>query len=229
MSLMHLHVVSEGPTELTFALHTLGPHLRTFNVETFSRCVLTGKDKRSGKTFRGGMTTYAKAKNDLVRWLKERREDDCRFTTMFDLYALPIDFPGYLEARKKIDPYEKVRIIEEALQADVGDQRFLPYVQLHEFEALILADPRQLDWEYLEHEKSIRRLIAMVDAEGGNPEKINDGAETAPSKRIQTLIQEYDKVTAGNFVVEKIGLERLRQKCRHFGEWLTRLERLSTS
>jgi len=174
------------------------------------------------------MTTYAKAKNDIVRWLKERPENTCRFTTMFDLYALPTDFPGFPEAQKKTDPYEKVRVIEAALQADVGDWRFLPYIQLHEFEALILADPRQLDWEYLEHENSIRQLIAMVEAEGGNPEKINDGAETAPSKRIGRLIPEYDKVTAGNAVIEKIGLDILCRKCQHFGDWLTRLEQLST-
>lgn len=24
-----------------------------------------------------------------------------------------------------------------------------PYIQLHEFEALILADPKKLDWEYM--------------------------------------------------------------------------------
>jgi hypothetical protein len=229
MNPMHLHVLAEGQTEMMFAQRLLGPHLRQFGVETFSRCVLTGQDRREGRTFRGGMTNYAKAKDDIVRWLKERNENHCRFTTMFDLYALPSDFPGCQAAQQVADPYSKVRIIEDALRMDIGDRRFLPYVQLHEFEALILADPRQLDWEYLEHETSIKTLIEMVQAEGGNPETINDGAETAPSKRIGKLIAEYDKVMAGNVVVEKIGLDRLRQKCRHFGEWLTRLEQLPRS
>ena len=60
---------------------------------------------------------------------------------MFDLYALPADFPGYAEARREVDPYGKVRILEDALGNDIADRRFIPYIQLHEFEALILADP----------------------------------------------------------------------------------------
>jgi hypothetical protein len=53
---------------------------------------------------------------------------------------------------------------------------------------------------------------------------INDGFETAPSKRILKEIPEYDKVTAGVSVAGKIGIETLRAKCRHFSEWLAKLE-----
>jgi hypothetical protein len=52
-----------------------------------------------------------------------------------------------------------------------------------------------LDIEYFDCEKSIRNLITMVGDK--NPELINDGKETAPSKRILKEIPEYDKVTAG--------------------------------
>ena len=64
----------------------------------------------------------------------------------------------------------------------------------------------------------------MVQAE--NPELIDDGPETAPSKRILEEIPEYDKVAAGVSVVGKIGLPVLRQKCAHFNGWLTKLEQL---
>jgi hypothetical protein len=55
---------------------------------------------------------------------------------------------------------------------------------------------------------------------------IDDGPTTAPSKRIIAEIPEYDKATAGVAVAEKIGMDTLRQKCRHFNEWITRLEQL---
>ena len=141
--------------------------------------------------------------------------------------ACPRDFPGYDEAMRQQDPYEKVRKLELALQYDVGDSRFVPYIQLHEFEALILADPAKLDWEYLEHERPIAELVDMV--RGQNPELIDDGPDTAPSKRILSIIPEYNKVAVGVSVASHIGLPVLREKCRHFNDWLTRLEQLGAS
>ena len=170
---------------------------------------------------------YEKAKKDVQAWLKEDGHAECRFTTMFDLYALPDDFLGYAEAVRKSDPYDRVGILEQRMADDIGDSRFIPYIQLHEFEALILADPKQLDWEYLEHGAPINNLVSMVGSQ--NPELINDGPATAPSKRILGEIPEYDKATAGVAVAEKIGLPMLRRKCRHFDGWLVRLEQLGRS
>jgi hypothetical protein len=222
-SVIRLHIIAEGQTEQSFVKKVLAGHLADFNVFADARCVLTSKDKRAAVEFRGGLSSYQRVKKDILTWLKEDSHSECRFTTMFDLYALPDDFPKYEEAKKKI-PYKRVDLLEEAMRDDIADGRFIPYIQLHEFEALILASPQQLDWEYLEHEKPIAKLINM--ARDKNPELIDDGQETAPSKRILEEIPEYDKVTAGVSVARRIGLETLREKCRHFHEWITRLEKL---
>ena len=60
---------------------------------------------------------------------------------------------------------------------------------------------------------------------------IDDGPETAPSKRIIQLIPEYAalKVSVGSIVAQKIGIARLREKCLHFGQWLLQLEQLGKS
>ena len=222
--MIRLHFTAEGQTEQAFAKTVLTPHLAHYEVYVDARCVLTSKDKRAAKEYRGGLISYQKAKADVQTWMKEDGDLDCRFTTMFDLYALPEDFPGYGEAKRELDPYERTRILENAMREDINDFRFVPYIQLHEFEALILADPAKLDWEYLEHDTPISNLISMVDS--GNPELINDGVMTAPSKRILREIPEYDKVTAGVSVVHHIGLPALRQQCRHFNDWVKNLERL---
>ncbi len=227
MSGIHLHIIAEGQTEQQFVLKVLAPHLAQHQVFADARCILTSKDKHTGRQSRGGLPNYTKAKNDIQRWLKEDSRTNCRFSTMFDFYALPNDFPDFTNAQKKTDPYQKIAFLEAALAQDIGDSRFIPYIQLHEFEALILADAQKLDWEYLEHDRAIANLVAMVG--DGNPELINDGAETAPSKRILKQIPEYDKVTAGWTVVEQIGLATLRHKCTHFNEWLTRLEQLGAT
>ncbi|MHB1654173.1 MAG: DUF4276 family protein [Desulfitobacteriaceae bacterium] len=61
-----------------------------------------------------------------------------------------------------------------------------------------------------------------------SPEHINEGFVTAPSKRIGSLIPEYldSKRIAGPLVAKEIGLEKIRQKCRHFNDWLRSLEAL---
>lgn len=223
-----LHIIAEGQTERGFTERVLTPHLSAFNVFADARCVLTSKDMRRGKKYSGGLVSYTKAKQDILNWMKEDKNPDCRFSTMFDLYSLPKDFPGYKKAQAEQDACKKVDMLESHLkqdiEAEIKDKRFIPYIQLHEFEALILADPKQLDWEYTEHDKAIAHLIAMVGNQ--NPELINNGRETAPSKRILKEIPEYNKATAGPAIAEKIGLALLRKKCAHFDKWLSTLEQL---
>jgi len=223
--MIRLHVTAEGQTEQRFVQTVLAPHLASFNVFTDARCVLTSRDKKACREYRGGLDNYMRAKRDIQAWLEQDADDSCRFTTMFDLYALPEDFPGFAAARVNQSPYSQVAMLEAAFLADIGGTRFVPYIQLHEFESLILAEPNSLDWEYLEHDRAIAGLVAEIGEQ--NPELVNDGPTTAPSKRILAKIPEYDKATAGVAVTSHIGLATLRRKCTHFGEWLTRLEGLA--
>ena len=137
--MIRLHIIAEGQTEKKFVDTVLTDYLSGFDVFCDTRCVLTSKDKRTGKKYSGGLSSYKKAKNDILLWIKQDKKTDCRFSTMFDFYALPGDFPGMDEIESITDPYEKVALLENALVRDIGDDRFIPYIQLHEFEALILS------------------------------------------------------------------------------------------
>ena len=221
---IRLNIISEGQTEEYFVKRVLAPYLANFNIFTYVRSVLTGKDKK--KSYRGGLINYQKAKNDILMWIKEDDHPEVRFTTMFDLYALPTDFPKYSEAIKINNPYEKVEFLEKAFKDDINHYRFSPYFQLHEFEALIFANPEPLKYEYFDYEKEIGELI-KIGNEYKNPELINDDPQRAPSKRILQLIPEYDKANVGPDIAANIGIETLKQKCRHFNNWVTALERMS--
>ena len=118
-----------------------------------------------------------------------------------------------------------MQILEDALKEDIDDRRFIPYIQLHEFETLILADVGKLDWEYLDHDAPIRRLVDIVGDQ--NPELIDDTPEGAPSKRILDELPEYDKANSGLLVAEKIGLQTMKTKCSHFRAWVELLEGLA--
>ncbi len=222
---VRLHFVVEGQTEETFVRDVLSPHLATHSVWCAVRCVTTSR--RRGKKYRGGLDSYLRAKNDLIRWMKEDSALEVWYTTMFDLYRLPSDFPNYQQASLLACSRQRVACLETAWKEDIPFPRFIPYIQLHEFEALVLADPEKLDWEFLEHEAAIANLVRLTKM-FESPELINDGDDTSPSKRIIKEIPDYEgkKASAGPLVVAKIGLPQLRAKCPHFSEWLGKLERL---
>ena len=59
-------------------------------------------------------------------------------------------------------------------------------------------------------------------------ELVDNGAETAPSKRIIKALKDeyhYDKPKSGTEITDKIGIDTLRAKCQHFNDWLTTIEK----
>ncbi len=185
---VRLNFIVEGQTEEAFVKQTLSPHLAHRSIFANVRCVMTSLKR--GVKYRGGLSGYTQAKKDVMAWIKKDQGSDARFTTMFDLYGLPRDFPGYGDAEKVRDPYSRVRTLEKAMGEDISDRRFIPYIQLHEFEALLLSDPQKLGLQFSDCDAGIQRLIAMACA-FGSPERVDGGPNTAPSKRIIDEIQEY--------------------------------------
>ena len=225
---IRLHFIVEGQTEEAFVNTVLSPHLATVGVIADARCVEFSR--RRQHLFRGGVRQYAKLRADLWRWIRQDSKPDAYFTTMVDLYGLDRledEFPGYDQAERYHDPHQRVIALERSMAEDVDYHRFIPYLQLHEYEALLFADPAKLDWQFSEHEDAIARLQHVREG-FETPEHIDDGSETAPSKRIIREIPEYEhqKVSAGPIVAGKIGLAVLRRECRHFNDWLRVLEEL---
>ena len=221
--MMRLNFIVEGQTEETFVKRVLVPHLSSLSVFPYVRCVATRRD--GPRFFRGGISGYDKARRDITAWMRQDGGCDARFTTMFDFYALPSDFPGYECAQRVDDCYEKIMILERAIRTDIDDYRFVPYFQLHEFEALLFSDPSKFDVEYYDQPEGIDKLVQVAN-DVSSPELIDQGVHTAPSKRIAAAIPEYRKMTSGPIIAEAIGLPILRSKCLHFAEWLTKLEGL---
>ena len=221
---IRLNITTEGPTELRFVKDVLFKHLLPYNIFCDHRSVLTSKEYHK----RGGITNYAKAKKDIQQWISSEDSSDRRFTTMFDYYALPNDFPGHCDAQKLSNPYDKVKCIEEAFAKDIDDYRFIPYIQLHEFEALLFANLDVLLLEYEDKSKEVATLKTVLSQPpyNNNPELINDKKETSPSHRIIAQIPEYQKVSSGSLITDLISVNLLRSKCNHFDEWLTTLEKL---
>jgi hypothetical protein len=183
------YLFAEGQTEQTFATNLLSPHLANIGVH-MQAAILIAHAKKKGRTHRGGGRKYIPMKNDILRFLAQEKARDVFFTTMIDLYAIHADFPGLNESEKLHRfPKERVETLERAFADDIGDPRFIPYIQLHEYEAYLFSDPAKFGVFYNHHEKEISELTEIADKT--TPELINDGQHTAPSKRIIAVLPDY--------------------------------------
>lgn len=229
--MIRVNVLAEGQSEMEFAKRSLNNYFGGHPVID-SRSVLTGREQRTNYEHRGGLVKYQHARDDIIRWLKEDRQ--AYVTTMFDFFRIPVDFPGYEEAMACQDHRKSVHILEESMKADIVsrldiknlEQRFIPYIQLHEFEALLFTDINVLKHDNLRPEEiaSIDRLYK--ETKGIPPEEINHGAETAPSKRLLQAM-DYRKGKDAAVWLTMIGIHMIREKCPHFSEWIGKLQTLS--
>ncbi len=221
-----LYLFAEGQTEQTFADTVLKPHLAARYGVFMQKPVLIAHAKKKGRIHRGGGGNYTPMKDDIGRLLKQDRNTDAFFTTMIDLYALPGQFPGLQKSEEfRTDPEQRVRFLEEKFAADIDDDRFIPYLQLHEFEAYLFTEPDCFAYLY---DKCASEIAALkkIAADYETPEMINDGQDSAPSKQIIKQFPTYKKSVEGPQLAESIGLLNIREKCKHFGAWLLRLEGL---
>lgn len=220
-----LVVIVEGQTERAFVQKHLAAHLDRLNVVV--RPILPGR-----RPNQGGVPDWELAKKDILLTLQ--RGAYC--TTMFDYYGLPVSWPGRARSARfayKEKPVHVEAELARAICADADDgvdcSRFIPYIQLHEYEALAFADVGALasvtaPVSNLHGTVLVRRYSEVLKEAGDDPEAINDGYETCPSRRILSIAPRYKKVLHGSIVIERIGMARLCERCRHFADWMERLE-----
>jgi hypothetical protein len=220
--MVRVHALVEGQTEETFVKRVLQGYFNGHEIYLYPR--LIGKPGH-----RGGVGEYPRARRDILATLKGDVSAFC--TTMFDYYGMPDSWPDRDAARDKAFP-EKAAAIENAIGTDIATElgggstclRFIPYVQMHEFEALLFSDARLLaDGLGLADDTAIQHIKGPFQS----PEEINDSEQTAPSKRIRGLNPGYAKVTDGALISQRIGLAAIRAQCPHFNEWIGRLEALA--
>lgn len=224
--MIDLYILVEGQTEQAFANQVLKDHLAGFGVNLCGSIRTITKTTRI-QSFRGGIPPFPIIQRQIHNLLFQHRRPNVRFTTMLDLAGLPSNYPGFQDVRNESDPYRKVKILEDALQLDINDSRFISYFQLHEFEALIFVQLEAIIHSFPGRQNEIEQLKASVHE--NNPELIN--GQNPPSRWIGQFIPEYRaaKSTYGPQITRRIGLNQLRSNARHFNEWLTRLEIMNST
>lgn len=213
-----LIIIAEGETEEAFVNNLLVPYLNGLGIYNLVQCF---KLKHS----HGGISKYSHLKEDLLNVVYENK---AVVSTMIDYYRLPSDFPGFDDARLIEDKKERMAFLERSIKEEIEVSQcqtfdnLIPYIQLHEFEALLFSSDAGVS-ELFDHGEYNRRQFQAVLEEYPDPEEINDGPATAPSVRLKRIIRGYHKVLYGVELAAGIGMETLLAKCRHFNEWVGKL------
>lgn len=216
-----VYLLVEGQTEEIFVREVLAPAFLHQGLYLTPIVVSTSPGHR------GGVVRYAKVRPQIVRLCRQDRQ--AQVSTLFDLYALPSDFPG------RADPAypatgtgaHKAAFIEARWQADIGEPNFRPHLLVHEFEALLFVAPERFaDWV---DDAAVVPALQAAQRAHASPEDINDQPHTAPSKRILAAMPGYQKTFHGPLIACEIGLDALRQTCPHFQRWLQWLDALPSA
>lgn len=229
-----LLVEVEGETEEDFVNHVLASHLCSVGYKRVSARLLGNARTRNQ---RGGIREWNIVRKGILNHLKQ--DPEVIVTTMVDYCDLPGTWPGRVDASSgRKCASERASVIEEALCKDVSSKlqnfdprRFVPYVSMHEFEALLFSDPDRFARSINRFIQSISRCdlsreFCAIRSEFSTPEEINDSPDTHPSKRISALVPRYQKRLTGVDAVKEIGLDTIRKECPVFGRWMEKLESL---
>lgn len=215
-----LLIIAEGETEESFVNKILIPYFHSLEVYNYIQCFKT-------KHSNGGVSKYSYIKQDIIQTIYE---NDVIVTTMIDFYRLPSDFPGFSQLSSDLSHTEQVSVLEKALKEDIENgqgrhfDNFIPYIQLHEFEALVFSSIKGFE-SIFEKDEYDYKGVCNVMTIYPNPEDINNSPDTAPSVRLKNLIPGYNKVVYGVEIIKETGIDVVLSKCPRFKDWVENLKK----
>lgn len=204
--MIRLAISVEGPTEEEFVNNLLADHLRTRGVE--SQPILLN-----------GNVTIERLAADMARLI---RSFD-RVTSLVDHYGFrdkSTATPGQLEQRIR-------EAVDTRVNRSWNQTHVIPYVQQYEFEGLLFSSVNSFGKLIGASPDSMEALQA-IRSQFPTPEDINDNRDTAPSKRIKTIIPRYNKRVDGPLLAMETGLSVICDECPRFRGWMSRLEALAS-
>ncbi|MCK9271736.1 MAG: DUF4276 family protein [Bacteroidales bacterium] len=209
-----IYIICEGQTEEEFVNGILRPYFNRHQIYDVRPILMS-----TSKGHKGGDIKYDRLKFNIDRLLM--REPDILVSTFIDFFRLKSDFPKFESALQKQNKIERVDFLERALADAINDPRFIPYIQLHEFEGLLFAAKDGFEFLPDLKQTNLNKLLLAVD-EKENPEELNDGALTALSKRLEQLIPGFDKNKPfyGGIITEINTIEAILERCLRFKSWV---------
>ncbi len=220
ISVKRIIIICEGDTEKEFCTKILSSFFASKNIHVQSPLI---------KKTMGGIVKWGELRKQIILHLVN---DKTAFVTTFiDYYGLykKYQFPGWDESLKIADKNSRMDFLEKSMAENIEDEfrhRYLPYIQLHEFEGLLFNDINIFYEQIPKNELVGIDELEQTFKDFTNPEMINDKKETSPSHRLERIVKGYNKVVYGNYLADAIGLEKIRNKSNRFNGWIQKIENL---
>lgn len=213
-----IDIIVEGQTESTFVTEILAPYICE---QLDYNCLVTPIRIHLGQSGgKGGFVNYVHLRNDVKRSLQSQ-DSDLIVTTFVDYFRIPqSQMPEYQLWKDEQDHYAQVQKMESAIERDINDRRFVPYIQMHEFEALLFSSSKGFETYW---DSAYAEQVQNVIGQFVNPENINTSPTGSPSKRLLAINPSYDKIVEGNIVALEIGIEIILEACPKFRAWVETL------
>lgn len=213
-----LYILVEGPTEERFVKDVLSEYFLNKGIY-ITPIIISNKILAKGTKFKGGNVTFNKVIDECRKLLGSGYT-----TTLLDYYGIDPKFKGYKESLEITELRGKKDILEKGLADEIKNKKFIPNIQMHEFESLLFSNVDEFQWVEEDEDK----IAALKSEISGfeTPEHVNNSKETAPSKRILSLYPQYNKVLDGINIAEEIGIEKMMEECPLFKEWVKKLEKI---
>jgi len=219
-----IYVLVEGYSEREFVTRILGPY---FGKEGLQITPIPMRKSGGGM----GISNLEHFKNHVEPLLYYK--DIPVITTFIDLFRFPIQSSEQTEKnllkKHSINPDIEARIkgFESVLTAIVQKTKvypgFIPYIQKHEFEALLFCDATVFNMEHEGIVASIRAVLNQIP----NPEEINTTESGHPAKRLESIFathkKKYVKGADAVAYAEMIGIDTMLAKCPRFCAWVEKL------
>ena len=212
--MLQVAVSVEGQTEERFVKRVLQPFFCARDI--YIEPIIVNTKRTPTGFYKGGSIKFDKAIRELKLLLNPKYS---LVTTFYDYYGLDETF---LPRQQFDDPYLMINKIEENISTTIGNPKFLPYIQLHEFEAFLFIDSNVtcnnlLNCNRLGISNSINNAMSTTN---NNPELINNSRATAPSKRIIQVYAGYQKTLDGPGICEELGIQKIINSCPNFKKWI---------
>ena len=209
LDFINIGVVCEGQTETDFMKQLNKKYFNKINI-SLKPVGINDKQKNIG-----GNVSIAR----VVNFLHKHSNMYNMLTTFIDFYRLKN------KGNKKVSELE-----EEIKKEFYNDNKYknkilIPYIQMHETEALWFSDINAIIRVKNANEQQQEDLSKIIE-KYKNPEDINDSYETAPSKRLENIFCDYSKVIDGKEISNKISINIFIEKCPRFSKWVNEISNL---
>ncbi|HKK80607.1 MAG TPA: DUF4276 family protein [Prolixibacteraceae bacterium] len=213
-------IICEGVTEKEFCNTILTPYFAKKGIFIQSPLI---------KKSMGGIVKWSELKKEITLYLTN--DSQAFVTTLIDYYGLhnKYNFPFWHKAEQLANKNKRMEMLEQGMLESIDDAlkfRFIPYLQLHEFEGLLFNEIDIFYEQIPKNELVGKEELTQTFKQYSNPEMINNNRETSPSHRLERIILGYNKIVYGNILAEAIGLDKIRAKSPRFNEWIKKLEEL---